>query len=238
MITVVDLWIYLSGGPLLWLTATLVAYAIAERASHALGRHPLAHPVPLAIAMVSALLAATGTSFPTYFAGAQFVHFLLGPATVALAVPLFRQWPLVRRSILPMAVALLVGGVVAIVSAVGLALLLGLPEQIALALAPKSVTAAIAMGVADTIGADPALAAVLVITTGILGAIMAKPVLDLAGVRHRAARGFAIGLSAHGIGTARAFQDNEVAGTFAGIAMGLNGLITAMLVPLLVLLLR
>ena len=108
----------------------------------------------------------------------------------------------------------------------------------ALALAPKSVTAAIAMGVAETLGADPALAAVLVITTGILGAMLAKPVLDLARVSHRAARGFAIGLAAHGIGTARAFQDNEVAGTFAGIAMGLNGLLTATLVPLLALLLR
>jgi predicted murein hydrolase (TIGR00659 family) len=238
MITVVDLWIYLSGGPLLWLTATLVAYALADRVSQALGRHPLAHPVPLAIAIVSALLALTDTSFPTYFAGAQFVHFLLGPATVALAVPLYRQWPVVRRSIVPMAVALLVGCVTAIVAAVGLALLLGLPQEMALALAPKSVTAAIAMGVAETLGADPALAAVLVITTGILGAMLAKPVLDLARVSHRAARGFAIGLAAHGIGTARAFQDGELAGTFAGIAMGLNGLLTATLMPLLALLLR
>ena len=233
-----ELWIYLSASPLLWLSATLLAYAAADRISRAFDRRPLAHPVPIAIAILAALLLSSGTGYPTYFAGAQFVHFLLGPATVALAVPLYRQWPLVRRSIVPMAVALFCGSLVAIVSAVGLALLLGLPLPVALAAAPKSVTTPIAMGIAETLGADPALAAMIVIATGIFGAAVANPVLDRTGITNRAARGFGAGLAAHGMGTAHMFQSCEVGGTFAGVAMGLNGLVTAAMIPLLALLLR
>jgi predicted murein hydrolase (TIGR00659 family) len=234
MTPLVDLWIYLSGSPLLWLTATLIAHVVADRVSLAAGRHPLANPVPVAVGLLAAMLWLTQTPFSAYFAGAQFVHFMLGPATVALAVPLYRQRAVVGRLFVPMAIALVVGSVVTIATAVGLALLIGLPEKIALSLAPKSATAAIAMGVAADTGGDPALTAVLVIATGILGAIIVKPLLDALGVTDWAARGFAVGLSAHGIGTARAFQVNETAGTFAGIAMGLNGLLTAILVPLFV----
>ena len=233
-----ELWIYLAASPLLWLSVTLIFYAAADRISRACNRHPLAHPVPIAIAAIAALLLISGTSYPVYFAGAQFVHFLLGPATVALAVPLYRQWPMVRRSIAPMAVALLCGCTMAIVSAVGLALLLGLPQPVALALAPKSVTTPIAMAIAETVGADPALAAMMVIFTGIFGAAVANPVLDKARVTDRAARGFATGLAAHGVGTAHMFQTSEISGTFSGIAMGLNGLLTACLIPLLAFLLK
>jgi putative effector of murein hydrolase len=174
---------------------------------------------------------ATGTPFETYFEGAQFVHSLLGPATVALAVPLYRHWPVVRRALLPILAALGAGAVTAVISAVGIAWLFGVPRPLIVALAPKSVTAAIAMGVARELGGEPSLTATLVIATGILGAVMVTPLMNRLGVADWRARGFAVGLAAHGIGTARAFQVHPLAGTFAGIAMGLNGLVTAVLVP-------
>jgi putative effector of murein hydrolase len=189
--------------------------------------------VLISVALVSAVLIATGTAFPTYFAGAQFVHFLLGPATVALAVPLMRHLPEVKRALVPMLAALVAGSVAAIVSAVLIAQWLGLDRANVLALAPKSSTAPIAMGIAETIGADPALTAVLTIATGITGAIIVTPLMNALRLKNYAARGFAAGLAAHGIGTARAFQVNPLAGTFAGVALGLNGLLTAILVPLL-----
>ncbi|CAL8967616.1 Inner membrane protein YohK [Rhodoplanes serenus] len=231
--SLVDLWVYLAGGPLLWLTTTLIAYVAADALFVAVGRRPLANPVLIAVTVVSVVLVVSGTPFPAYFAGAQFVHFLLGPATVALAVPLVRYLPQVRRLMVPMLVALVVGSVTAIVSAVLLARLVGLDATTVRALAPKSATAPIAMGTAEAVGADPALTAVLVILTGIAGAIMVTPLMNALGLKNFAARGFAAGLASHGIGTARAFQVDPLAGTFAGIALGLNGFLTAVLVPLL-----
>ena len=227
----VDIWVYLSTSPLLWLTVTLAAYAIADRVARALNRHPLANPVVIAVALVITALSVSNTPFDTYFDGAQFVHFLLGPATVALAVPLVENLAKVRRALLPMAAALIAGSLTAIVSAVGVAALMGAPSEILASLAPKSVTTPIAMGVAERLGGIPTLTAVLVISTGIIGAMIVTPLMNLLRVRDYAARGFAVGIAAHGIGTARAFQVDPVAGTFAGLAMGLNGVVTAVLAP-------
>jgi predicted murein hydrolase (TIGR00659 family) len=227
----VDIWVYLSTSPLLWLTVTLAAYAIADRVARALNRHPLANPVVIAVALVITALSVSNTPFDTYFDGAQFVHFLLGPATVALAVPLVENLAKVRRALLPMAAALIAGSLTAIVSAVGVAALMGASPEILASLAPKSVTTPIAMGVAERLGGIPTLTAVLVISTGIIGAMLVTPLMNLLRVRDYAARGFAVGIAAHGIGTARAFQVDPVAGTFAGLAMGLNGVVTAVLAP-------
>jgi predicted murein hydrolase (TIGR00659 family) len=229
-----SLWVYLSTTPLLWLTATLLAWIAADALAQASGRHPLVNPVLIAIILVAALLTVTGTEYRAYFEGAQFVHFLLGPATVALAVPLYRHRALVRRNLVPMVAALAVGSVVAVGSAVGIALALGVPTSVLVALAPKSVTAGVAMGVAEGLGGEPALTAVLVITTGILGAVIVTPLMNRLGIRDYAARGFAVGLNSHGIGTARAFSVDPVAGTFSGIAMGLNAVVTPFVVPLVV----
>jgi len=179
----------------------------------------------------------TGTPYSTYFAGAQFVHFLLGPATVALAIPLYENRKMVVVAILPMLVALVVGSIVAIVSIVVLAQLAGLPRAVILSLAPKSVTAGVAMGIAESLGADPSLAAVAVVLTGIIGAIIVTPLMNGTGIADFRACGFAAGLAAHGIGTARAFQVDALAGVFSGIAMGLNALVTSLLVPLAIMLL-
>lgn len=228
----VPLWVYLAGTPLLWLTVTLTAYVAADRVAAATGRHPIANPVLITVVLVAAVLAATGTPYPTYFEGAQFVHFLLGPATVVLAMPLYERRATVRRALVPMLAALLAGSATTLACVIGLAGLLDIPRPVLVSLAPKSVTSGVAMGIAEALGGDPTLTAILVILTGIVGAILVTPLMNLLKVRDMRARGFAAGLAAHGIGTARAFQVSEVAGTFAGIAMGLNAFLTAVLAPL------
>jgi predicted murein hydrolase (TIGR00659 family) len=227
-----DIWVYLSASPLLGLTITLLAYQAAYWLYRRSGDNPLLNPVLLAVTMLVLFLLATGTRYETYFSGAQFVHFLLGPATVALAIPLYTQFGRVRAMLLPVVAGLLAGCVTAILSAVLVARLFGASRAMQLSLAPKSATTPIAMGIAERIGGIPSLTAVLVIITGMLGAIGARYVFDALKVRDPAIRGFALGVASHGIGAARAFQVNEQSGAFAALAMGLNGALTALLVPL------
>ncbi|MDT3736246.1 MAG: LrgB family protein [Denitratisoma sp.] len=233
-----EIWVYLSASPLLGLTVTLLAYQGAWWLYRRAGFHPLANPVLLAVAALVLLLQLTGTPYPTYFDGAQFAHFLLGPATVALAIPLYTQLPKLRAMAGPLLAALVAGSLTASVSAVAIGKLFGASEASLLSLAPKSVTTPIAMGIAERIGGLPSLTAVLVISTGILGAISARFIYQALGIADHAVRGFAIGVASHGIGTARAFQVSEQAGAFSGLAMGLNALLTALLVPLLIPLLQ
>jgi predicted murein hydrolase (TIGR00659 family) len=229
-----EVWVYLAASPLLGLTMTLLAYQGASWLHRRCGGHPLANPVLLAVAALVALLWLTGTSYQTYFDGAQFVHFLLGPATVALAIPLYAQFDRLKRMALPLLGALLAGSLTAALSAVAIGGLLGASEATQLSLAPKSVTTPIAMGIAERIGGLPSLTAILVIATGILGAMGASFIYRALKIEDEAVRGFALGIASHGIGTARAFQESEQAGAFAALAMGLNGLMTALLLPLVI----
>jgi predicted murein hydrolase (TIGR00659 family) len=219
---------------LIWLTATLVAYLIGDAISKACNRNPLTNPVLIAVLLLAGVLYLTATPYQRYFEGAQFVHFLLGPATVALAVPLYANLVRVRKSLVPMMCALFAGSITAMGSALGIGWMLGLDRAMLLALAPKSATAPVAMGVSQSIGGSPTLTAVLVILTGIIGAITVTPLLNALRVKDWRARGFAVGVAAHGLGTARAFQVNETAGIFSGIGMGLNAILTALLAPLIV----
>lgn len=230
---IVSIWVYLAQTPLLWLTATIATYQVAAELARRLGAPPLLNPVLLSIVALVAVLLVTATPYATYFAGAQFVHFLLGPATVALAVPLYQAERKLRRVLLPGLAALAVGSATGIASAVLLGRAVGLSEQALRSLAPKSITTPIAMGIAEAIGGLPSLTAVLVILTGMVGAALAREALDLFRVGDQSARGFAMGLASHGLGTARALQLDPEAGAFAGLAMGLNGAMTAMLVPII-----
>ncbi len=227
------LWVYLSASPLLGLTATLLAYSLAYKLYESLGMHPLLHPVVTAVALLIGFLSWAGISYPAYFEGAQFVHFLLGPATVALAVPLFQQLAKLRRLWAPVLVATLLGVVVGAASSVGLARLFGASAQTQLSLAPKSVTAPVAMGISEQIGGLPSLTAVLVVLTGILGAVIGSRLFRLLRIRDDSIKGIAMGITAHGIGTARAFQLSREMGAFSGLAMALSALSSAVLVPLL-----
>ena len=227
-----QIWVYLSASPLVHLTLTLAAYQLGTYIYRRGRLNPLLNPVLIAIVLVLGILTLTETSYETYFDGAQFVHFLLGPATVALAIPLYRQIDKVRRSALAVLVSLTAGSLTAAASAVAIAWALGGTREALISLAPKSVTAPVAMGITEQLGGLPSLTAVLVIATGILGAAVGPPLLNLLRIRDWAARGLAIGTASHGIGTARAMQVNEVAGAFAGLAMGLNALLTAILLPI------
>lgn len=225
---------WLARSPLPWLVLTLLAYAGALALYRRSGAHPLLIPVLTAVAAIVAVLLATGTPYATYRQGVELLSFLVGPATVALAVPLFAQRGRIRQLWRPLGVALLVGCTVAIASALLLAWALGGTRETLMSLAPKSATMPIALPVAERMGGLPSLAAVAVAVTGIAGAVLAAPLLRLLRVQDPAVRGFAIGLTAHAIGTARELQVHPTAGAFAALAMGLNGVATAVLVPLCV----
>ena len=236
MAEVVSLWIYLSSTPLFGLTATLCVYVLAQSLYLHANQAPWANPVLWTVAMLAAGLLATDTPYPRYFAGAQFIHFLLGPAVVALAWPLWlRRHELQRRAVVVLGAALL-GGAAAAGSALALAWALGLPPELLRSLAPKSVTAPVAMGIAEQLGGIPALAAVCAVVTGLVGAVSGKYIFDLLRIGRDpagwAARGFALGTAAHGIGAARALQVDSDAGAYAGLALGVQVLLASLLIPL------
>jgi putative effector of murein hydrolase len=226
-----EIWVYLSGSPLLALVLTLAAYQIGVMIYERSSLHPLANPVLIAVTLIAATITAIDMPYPKYFEGAQFVHFLLGTATVSLAVPIYKGLPSLRGRLLQLAAALLGWGVTSIVTAVVLARLLGADETVVGGLYGKSLTAPIAMGVAERIGASPTLTAVFTVTTGILGAALGRFVLDAVRCREWWQRGFAIGVASHGIGTSRAFSVHAEAGAYAGLAMGLHGVAGAIVIP-------
>lgn len=228
-----EIWSYLAQEPLLWLTLTLVAYVAGDAVAEAARRAPLANPVLIAVALLGLMLWITQTPYTVYFEGAKFVHFLLGPATVALAVPLYVQGARLKSAILPVLAGLGAGSVVAVISALLIARTLGVDDITLASLAPKSTTAPVAIGIAQSLGGSPTLAAVLVILTGITGALIVTPLLNALRIRDWRARGLSVGVAAHGIGTARAFQVNQTAGAFAGIGMGLNAILTALIAPVI-----
>jgi putative effector of murein hydrolase len=227
-----EIWVYLSGSPLLALTLTLAAWQLGTLAYERSGRNPLVNPVAIAVVAVAATIVAIDMPYATYFEGAQFVHFLLGTATVALAVPIHRGLAALRGRAVPLVAALLGGGAVSIATAIGAATLLGVDAPLQQGLWAKSVTAPIAMGVAERIGASPTLTAVYAVVTGVLGAALGRFVLDAVGCRAWWQRGAAIGIAAHGIGTSRAFNVHPEAGAWASLAMGLHGVLGAVLIPL------
>lgn len=232
VLPIAEIWVYLAGSPLFALLLTLLAYDAGMTIYEKLGRHPFANPVAIAVVLVAVTISLIDMPYAKYFEGAQFIHFLLGTATVALAVPIYQCWDALRGRVFPLIVSLLCGGAVSILSAVGVARLLGADTTIQKAMMAKSVTAPIAMGVAERISASPTLTAVFAVTTGVLGAIVARYVLDVLRLTEWWQRGFAIGVAAHGIGTSRALSVNVEAGAFSGLAMGLHGIAGAVLIPL------
>jgi predicted murein hydrolase (TIGR00659 family) len=233
-----EIWVYLSGSPLLALILTLGAYQLGTLAYDRAQRHPLVNPILIAVVLIAVVIQVIDMPYAQYFEGAQFVHFLLGTATVALAVPIYRGLDALRGRFVPLLAALLAGGTVSIASAVGIAQLLGADPAIVGAFWPKSVTAPIAMGIAERIHVSPTLTAVFAVTTGILGAVLARFVLDAVGSKAWWQRGFALGIASHGIGTSRAFSVHPEAGTYSSLAMGLHGIVGAVAIPLIASLVR
>lgn len=231
---VAEIWVYLSGSPLFALTLTLCAYQIGLLANERFGRHPLVNPVAIAVLIVAVTISAIRMPYAKYFEGAQFVHFLLGTATVSLAVPVYHGLRALRGRVLALGATIVAGAVTSVVSAITIARLLGADRFITGGLYAKSLTTPIAMGVAERIGASPTLTAVYALITGVLGAVLGRYVLDTVGCRVWWQRGFVIGIAAHGIGTSRAFAVHPEAGAYASLAMGLHGIFAAVLLPWIV----
>ena len=229
---ILHVWTPLAPTPLLWIVLTLAAYVAARQLQRLCGGSPLANPVLVAIAMVAAVVLSTGTSYKTYLVGAQFINFLLGPATVALAVPLARNLRHIRSSLGGIGLALMAGSTSSIVSGTGLVWLLGGSRTVALSMAPKAVTTPIAIAVSQQVGGIPALTAALAIVGGIVAAIIGKSMLDRMRIVDWRAHGLAAGVAGSGVAAAQVAPLDGLAAAFAALGIALNGLVTALLVPL------
>ncbi len=197
-------------------------------------RSVLTLPVLATSTVLIAILASPVGDLDAYEAGTRPIAWLLGPATVALAVPLARQRALLRRHLRAVLGAVAIGAVVGALSAAALARAFGLSRALVATLAPKSVTTPIAMPIAERAGGIPPLAAAIVVVTGVIGMVIGPPLLDRLGIRSAIARGVALGTSSHGVGTAKALEEGEAQGASAGVAMVIAGLVTALIVPWIV----
>lgn len=228
------LWASLGPMPLLWLSVTIVAYLVGKAIQTLCKGAAWANPVLIAILLVAGLLRVTDMPYTTYFNGAQFIHFLLGPATVALGVPLANHIGHVRRSLPGLSLALLTGAVTSMVTGLMLVRWLGGREILALSMAPKAVTTPIAMAVAHQIGGLPALTAALAILGGIITAIVGEPMLRAMGIHDWRAHGLAAGVAGSGVAAAQVARRDPVAAAFSALGIGLNGLLTALIASFLV----
>ena len=217
---------------LLWTTATVVVFAALDHVAQRYGRPPWLHPVLWSVPVLMALLWATKTPYITYAASTAMITFLLGPAVVSMAVPIWAQRATIRKLAVPITLALLAGSTTAIVSAVGIVWAFGAPVQVLASLAPRAATSPVGMAVAEALGGIPALAAVIIVFSGVLGAMIATPLLNLMRMKDYRVRGFATGVSAHGVGSARAFQVSKIAGAYAGLGMALNAVMTTVLLSI------
>jgi len=209
---------------------TLGIWVIARWLRHRAGT-PLLDPVMLTVAAIIGTLLLAEIPFEAYNRGGQVLSFLLGPSVVALAVPFYRRLEKIKRNLVPIFLSVAAGSIMGIVSAVGLALLLGGTPEIAASLSPKSVTTPIAIGISQKVGGLPPISAAAVIFTGILGGMLGPELIRVIGIRSQFAIGLAMGTGAHGIGTARALREGELEGAMSGVGMMLNGLITAIILP-------
>jgi len=223
------------GHPLFGFGITLGAYQLAlalfERT-----RWVFLQPVLLSMTLVIGVLLLCGIDYADYRASVNMLSVFLGPATVALAVPLFLNLKRIRQLFWPVLLTLLLAGSLATALGIGFGWLLGADHVMQMTLLPKSVTSPIAMLVAEQLGGIAALAAVFVLLTGVIGAIFGPALLTRLGVRSPAARGMALGLTAHAVGTAQALQEGEETGAFSALAMSLMGVASAILLPLVMLL--
>ena len=223
----------LTSFPLFGLLLSLAAFYLGQRFYLLTGRKSFFQPVIAGMLMVIVFLVVTGISYQQYFASAQLLYMLLGPTIVALAVPLFQHAKRIRALFLPILLTLLTGSVFTVGIAVGIMWLFDARESSIISMTTKSITTPIAMAVSEKLGGIGSLSAVLVLVTGAIGAIIGIPILHRLGIRDNAVKGVTMGLNAHAIGTARALEEGEECGAFSALAMGLNGVLTAIILPLL-----
>lgn len=224
---------HLSDIPLTWLLATLLVYRASLGIHRKTGMHPLLHPVAVSTAILGTGISIAGVPYEVYFNGARFIHLMLGPVTVALAVPLYGQLKRVRQNWRGVMLGALAGSAASVVAATLIASILGASRETILSMAAKSVTMPIAIALTEQLGGSASLTSALVMMTGIFGTSVALAVLRRVRVADPAVCGLALGVSAHGIGTSRALQLGSEMGAIAGLAMSLAGVFTAILAPVL-----
>lgn len=222
---------FLSANPLLGVMLTLVVFYVAQKIYQRFNATPLLHPVLVSVVVIVLLLLLFDIEYSQYMTGGQVIHFFLGPATVALAWPLYENLDSIKKLLLPVIVSVLSGVLVGATSAIYLAQWLGASLLTQLSLAPKSVTTPVAIAVVEKIGGLPALTAGFVIITGVIGAMFGSIVFKWAGIHDDKVKGIAMGVSAHGVGTARAWQINHTMGAYSGLAMSLAALLIAFILP-------
>lgn len=229
-----SVWQQVQPSPLLWLTVTLVVYVSSVKLYQKLKYNPLALPVLTSVCIIVALLVFSDTSYETYFSGVKLLHFLIGPATVALAIPLYHQLPKLISLWRPLSISLVIGALTGLVSSGIITASFGGSADMIISLLPKSTTMPIAMAISEHFGGTPSLTAVSVALTGIVGSIVALPVFHLLRIEDPVAKGVAMGVSAHAIGTARIIQFDEAMGAFSALAMSVTGILTAIFMPFVV----
>ncbi len=193
--------------------------------------HPLLHPLVTAPLLVSGLLLLVDVDYSQYRQANSPLFFLLGTATVALAIPLHQQFHHIRKLVKPLLITLLFGASFAVISALSVAWLLGASIDTLISLTPKSVTTPIALGITEKIGGEPGLTAGVVVFTGVVGAAFGPILFRWLNITDDRIKGFVLGISAHAVGTARAFEISSRCGAFASLGLGLTGILTAALLP-------
>lgn len=225
---------YINNTPLIWLIITLGSYKLGIIIYEKFNKHTLLQPIIISYIIIVILILFTQTSYEKYFKGVEIIHFLLGPATVALALPLYKNLKYVKVLFIPILLTLIIAGVFSVLIAVLILWCFDAQVLVILSMMTKSITAPIAIITSEQIGAIPSLAISFVLITGIIGAIFGTLVFKLVKVKYETSKGFALGLVSHGIGTARAVELGEKAGAFAALAMGLSGIFTAVFLPIVV----
>ena len=221
--------------PLMALFITIGSFLTAQWLQNKINGHTLLNPVVISIIIVAAYIVSLDINYEDYLYNVNLIHGFLGPATVALAIPLYHQLHLIKKSALAIGVAVRIASLVAAGVAYFLSNLMGAPEDLQLAIIPKSVTTAIAIGIAEKIGTQPSLAIFFVFTTGIIGSVIATMIFRIFGITDEKAIGLSLGVTCHGLGVARAFQCSEKTGAFAVLGMSLMGIISGITLPMLVL---
>jgi len=225
---------YIISTPLTWLLLTLGAFKFGIIVYEKSNKQVLLQPIIVSYLIIMSVILFTGTTYEEYFKGVEIIHFFLGPATVALALPLYNNLKYIKSLFVPIMITLVVAGVFSILIAVGLLWILGAELPTILSMTTKSITAPIAIITSEQIGAIPSLAVGFVIITGIIGALLGTTLFKMLKIKHDTSKGFALGLISHGIGTARAIEISEKAAAFSALAMGLGGIITAVFLPLII----
>ncbi|MEW6999127.1 LrgB family protein [Colwelliaceae bacterium BS250] len=217
--------------PLTGLAITLLVYCAAIKLYKQSGHNALVNPVILSVVTIITILLITGINYQDYYKGGQYIHFFLGPAVVALAVPLYQQMHRIKKLMLPIFITLIASIFIGCFSAIFLSDWLGASLLTQISLSPKSVTTPVAMGISENIGGIVSLTAGLATATGVIGAIFGTKVFEIMGIKDDAVKGIAMGLTSHGIGTARAFQVSNTMGAFSGLAMAITAFTTAFMLP-------